>query len=489
MNGQTIFLILIVAGISLAARLPLLRRLRAPLLLGASYLFYAQWAGVPYLMLLAASSIANYLFGQRLRRRPITAELAVAVGFNVALLALFKYLLPVLRGWSDPSSASLFDSIILPLGISFWTFQAISYLVDIYLEKDINPSFDEFALYMAFWPTVISGPICRLPAMLTQFRQVSGRATDDISVGVSRLVQGVFMKIVLAELLSSGLSTGSGVSAGFARSAATLTALDVWALAAGFALQLYFDFAGYSHIAIGAARVMGIRVAENFAHPYLSQTPSVFWTRWHMSLSFWIRDYVFVPLSTLRRSSRWHYTALVLSMTVFGLWHGPRLTYLIWGAFHGFVLVAHRLLQGLNRRPGPRWGALSALTSWLATMLLVLIGYLWFRADGLQAAWTMTRQLVSWSSYRFDRMALPRDYYALLALAAGVYAASAAVSLLVERWQRWAAQPAALLWLKHQLVCNRRWLLAPPLALLLLISTLMFFGRSTSIAPFIYTLF
>jgi alginate O-acetyltransferase complex protein AlgI len=484
MNAETIFIVLVIAGISLASRLPSLRRLRPAMLLGASYLFYFQWAGVSYLLLLAASSIANYLFGRLLRRRSTAGVLGVAVGFNVALLALFKYLLPALRGWND-ASTTVFDSIILPLGISFWTFQAISYLVDIYLEKEVDPSVDEFALYMAFWPTVVSGPLCRLPAMLPQFRRANGSASDDFAAGISRLVQGVFMKLVLAELLNSGLSAGTGVSAGFAGNAATLTAFDVWALAAGYALQIYFDFAGYSNIAIGAARMMGIRVAENFAHPYLSQTPSVFWTRWHMSLSFWIRDYVFVPLSTLGRSTRWHYTALILSMTIFGLWHGPRLTYVIWGAFHGFVLVGHRLLQRLNRRPALHWGVFSTSLSWLATMSLVLIGYLWFRADSVQPAWSMTRRLLSWSSYRLDRLALPHDYYAMLGLAAGIYAVSAAVWFLMQSWQRSMAQS----WLRQQLVLNRRWLLAPPLAFLLLISTLMFFGRSTSIAPFIYTLF
>src|SRR6185295_9624236 len=196
-------------------------------------------------------------------------------------------------GWAIPWQPEFFHDIVMPVGISFWTFQGLSYLFDVYREEEIDPSLLEFCLYMAFWPTVLSGPVCRLPNMLPQFRKEPVFSWEDISAGTLRIIQGLFMKMVLAQLLASGLTPGQGVAAGFDQVKSGLGGLDVWLLAIGFGFQLFFDFAGYSHIVIGGARLFGIQVPENFHRPFVSTTPSIFWTRWHMSLSFWIRDYVF----------------------------------------------------------------------------------------------------------------------------------------------------------------------------------------------------
>ena len=175
----------------------------------------------------------------------------------------------------------------------------------------MDPSLLEFCLYMAFWPTVLSGPICRLPSMLPQFRQLSPFSWDDLSAGSLRFIQGVIMKFVLAQILVSGWLPGEGIAAGFDQMKGGWGGVDVWLLGIGFGFLLFFDFAGYSHMVIGAARIFGIRLPENFDRPFLSTTPSIFWTRWHMSLSFWIRDYVFNPLAAAgRRYSWWPYVVL-----------------------------------------------------------------------------------------------------------------------------------------------------------------------------------
>jgi len=306
---------------------------RHSLLLLGSYMFYASW-GIGFLAVLVASSLLNYACGLALRRKPMLVRLWVGVGLNVLLLGLFKYLPPALS-----SGSGFLGHIVMPVGMSFWTFQGLSHLFDLYREEELDPSLLEFCLYMAFWPTVLAGPVCRLPNMLPQFRRAPVWDRDDISTGFSRIALGVFMKMVLAQLLGAGLTRGAGVAAGFDQTRGGWGALDVWLLAVGFGFQLFFDFAGYSHIVIGIARVFGIRLEENFDRPYLSLTPSVFWTRWHMSLSFWIRDYVFLPLAAMRREVWWPYVVFVLSMTLFGLWHAAKLTFILWGVYHGLLLV------------------------------------------------------------------------------------------------------------------------------------------------------
>ena len=226
----------------------------------------------------------------------------------------------------------------------------------------------EFLLYVAFWPTVLAGPVCRMPRLLPQFRSTDPPDWDDIRIGVSRIVVGLFMKVVLADLLAQGFNPGEGVNYGFDVAARGIGGLDVWALAIGFGFQLFFDFAGYSNIVIGTARLFGIRLQENFAQPYLAPTPSIFWTKWHMSLSFWIRDYVFLPLATVRRDRWWRNVSLVGSMVLFGLWHGATATFLLWGLYNGLLLVGHREFERIQKkRKWPTKGPIVSLVGWAIT--------------------------------------------------------------------------------------------------------------------------
>jgi alginate O-acetyltransferase complex protein AlgI len=316
------------------------------------------------------------------------------------------------------------------LGISFWTFQAMSYLFDLYRGEELDPTFVEFALFMVFFPVVISGPICRLPAMLPQFRAGEATTTRDMERGVSRIAMG-FLMMQLAQLLGQGILSGDGINSGFDY-ARHWSGTDVWCLAFGYGLQLFLDFAGYSHIAIGAAQMMGFTIPENFVRPFQSTSPSIFWTRWHMSLSFWIRDYVFLLLVALRRDVWWRNSVLVISMVLFGLWHKATLLFLLWGLYHGVLLVLHRQIEAAQRKfewspPSGLW----TLISWLATISLVSLGWIFFRANSLVDARQMFSAIFSVGGY--GAHVLSGSLYVLVAAVAIGYALVVSLSAAMDR--------------------------------------------------------
>jgi alginate O-acetyltransferase complex protein AlgI len=384
-------------------------RLRQSILLVASLAFYLSLGGALVAVLLC-SSLVNYALGLRLRRSPTLPWLWLGIGFNVGLLCFFKYL----PGFAAQVAAQGFLArIALPVGLSFWTFQALSYLFDLYREEDLDPTLLEFCLYMSFAPTVLSGPICRLPDILPQLRRYVPPSRSDRHVAAQRIWLGALM-IGLAQWLGSGVRTGHGIDAGF-DATGILGGADVWLLAIGYGFQLFLDFAGYSHLAIGAALWLGVRATENFDRPYLSSSPSVFWTRWHMSLSFWIRDYLFLPLAALSRRPWTRQAVLLLSMIVFGLWHKGSLLFVLWGAYHGLLLVLHRQWQQLQRRLNFRWeGRAQSAISWLLTFASICLGWIFFRARDLKQVRSMLGALVSPLGYRHT--ALPSDLYALTAV-------------------------------------------------------------------------
>ena len=360
----------------------------------ALYLIGGLW----FAAVLFTSTVMNYLVGEWLRRKRSGATLSIGIFLNLALLSMFKYL-PEAAVHLPFSSLQRFAHLALPLGISFWTFQAMSYLFDVYQGDDVEPSFLEFALYMVFFPVTISGPICRMSEMLPQFRSESGTRWDDIAGGCRRIATGLLM-MQLAKLLGQGILAGDGVISGFDR-VANWSGPDVWCLAFGYGLQLFFDFAGYSHIAIGAAQALGFTIPENFARPFESTSPSIFWTRWHMSLSFWIRDYVFFPLMRLRREAWWRNLSLVIAMVLFGVWHRASILFLLWGAYQGLLLLWHRQVEGLERRldwtpPRIPWTVLS----WVSTISFVSLGWIFFRSNSLTQARQMLASILSPSTYR-----------------------------------------------------------------------------------------
>jgi D-alanyl-lipoteichoic acid acyltransferase DltB (MBOAT superfamily) len=236
-----------------------------------------------------------------------------------------------------------------------------------------------------------------MPDMLPQFRSERTTPWGDITQGLRRIATGILM-MQLGKLLGQGILAGDGIVSGFDH-ATRWSGADVWCLAFGYGLQLFFDFAGYTHIAVGAAKAMGITVPENFERPFASTNPSEFWTRWHMSLSFWIRDYVFFPLATLRREMWWRHLMLVLSMVVFGLWHKATVLFLIWGGYQGLLLVAHRLWQQTSRRLNWQPIRIWSFLGWFMTAALIGLGWIFFRANSTVQARGMLLAIASPETY------------------------------------------------------------------------------------------
>lgn len=403
-------------------------RSRQAFLLFISYLLYASWS-LGFLGLLVSSSIVNYLFGRWLRARKTAGRLWLGILANVMLLGTFKYLPELLPLLGRTRVASPLAHIALPIGISFWTFQALSYLLDTYRGNELEPSLMEFMLYMAFWPTVLSGPICRLSSLLPQFRSTENSTLKDAGCGIDRICVGLLM-VAFGEMLANGLHPDQGLDYAFQISARNLSGADVWCMSFGYGFELFFNFAGYSHIVIGAARLFGFELAENFDRPYLSTTTSEFWTRWHMSLSFWIRDYMFLPLVMLNRSKLWRYGALVISMLIFGLWHRGTVLLALWGSYHGVLLVLHRQWQELKRRL--RWnfsGQLPSLLSWFITIASVCLGWILFRSESLTQALVMLHSLTELSSY--STLTLPHSLYLLVLVLALGYLTTMGIARLI----------------------------------------------------------
>jgi alginate O-acetyltransferase complex protein AlgI len=458
------------------------RRPRQAVLLAASYALYLSW-GVWFAAVLVTSTVMNFLMGEWLRRKPSGLVLATGIVLNLSLLSVFKYL-PAAAVAVPFASLQRFSHLALPVGISFWTFQAMSYLFDPYRGDELDPSLFEFALYMAFFPVMISGPICRLPEMLPQFRSESAVSWSSIGRGLSRIATGVFM-MALARLLGQGILAGDSINTGFDQ-VTRWSGGDVWCLALGYGLQLFFDFAGYSHIAIGAAQALGIMLPENFAHPFQSTSPSVFWTRWHMSLSFWIRDYVFFPLAIVRRETWWRNLALVVSMILFGVWHRASVLFLLWGGYHGVLLVLHRQVQQVQRKFN--WtqpAALGTGIAWVVTMGSINLGWIFFRANSLTQARAMLASMFSPGGYLTHSLS-GSLYLLVLGLAAG-YAVAVLVSDALDRYSRVDESGADSAPGAVALIARWRWFwLSPLYAIALLFLLIVEFSHGASAAQFMY---
>lgn len=441
-------------------------RSRQIVLLLASFGLYLTWAPW-FATVLIGSIVMNFPIGIWLRRTNSGLPLAVGVVLNLLLLSVFKYL-PEFAVRFPLSPLHALSQLTLPLGISFWTFQALSYLFDLYRGDELDPSFVEFALYMAFFPVTIAGPVCRMPDMLPQFSSQEPTSWNAILQGLRRIAMGALM-MQFARLLGQGILAGDGIVSGFDR-ITQWSGPDAWCLAIGYGLQLFFDFAGYTHIAVGAAKALGITVPENFERPFAATTPSIFWTRWHMSLSFWIRDYVFFPLAVLRRELWWRNLVLVFSMALFGVWHRASLLFLIWGCYHGLLLVVHRMVQQVQNRF--EWQPSSGLWtafSWLITMALVSLGWIFFRAHSLSQAGQMLSAMASPKSYSSHFLSTPL-YALVLTLAIG-YALVVGVAQALERETETPAETAPSTMLA--LIARWRWFWIPAVYALALLFVLM----------------
>ncbi|HXO04727.1 MAG TPA: MBOAT family O-acyltransferase [Candidatus Sulfotelmatobacter sp.] len=461
-------------------------RVRQMLLLAVSYGLYLLW-GPWFLGILLVSSVCNYFLGAYLRRRVTQGRLWLGIAFNLILLGTFKYVPELANSSFSFGALHSLRGLVLPLGISFWTFQALSYLFDIYREEELDPSFLEFCLYMAFWPTVISGPICRLTDMLPQFRSEKPPSWQDYGTGLRRIGIG-FLMLGVAQLLADGLAPGQGVNAGFNRVNIRWSALDVWILAVGYGFQLFMDFAGYTHLVIGAARLLGFELQENFDRPYLSSSPSIFWTRWHMSLSFWIRDYVFLPLASLRRSLLWRNFTLLIAMILFGLWHQGSLLFILWGAYQGMLLVLHRQWQQLGRRTGAAFsGLVNSVAGWAYTFAAISLGWILFRSNSRSQAWEMFSSVFSVKSYFYR--ALPDSMYLLVITVMVGYFGCMGAGRLLDRLAA-ASFSTPRRQVIAEMISKERWVWIAPLAVIVAayVFVLVQPGQTVT-SPMLYRLF
>lgn len=357
------------------------RQYRSLVILVGSYAFYGWWR-VDYLVLIFGMSLISYLAAQMAfhARSGKLGRWAVrfGVGFDLVVLGYFKYSMFFMSGLSDLSAALggagiTVPAIILPIGISFHTFQSISYIVDV-ARKDAPPARNlvDFLAFGALFPQLIAGPVLRYKDIADQFASRT-HSPQVFLQGVARFSQGLAMKVLIADQVAPI------VDRLFSLEAPTLS--EAWLAATSYSVQLLFDFAGYSAMAIGLGLMIGFRFCENFNAPYTSHSITEFWRRWHMSLSHWLRDYLYVPLGGNRKGAARTYVNLALTMVLGGLWHGANWTFILWGAWHGLWLCVERALGA--KRGGSVWPTLIA---WPLTLSVVMIGWVMFRAPTVMQA-------------------------------------------------------------------------------------------------------
>lgn len=380
------------------------RNARMLVLMLASWFFYSVWkddgvmVGWKYLGLIVFSTLLDYWVGGRMaaldredpsKRGRRKALLMLSLCGNLGLLALFKYYnffrveLEAAFGVEMP-----IFGLLLPVGISFYTFQTLSYTIDIY-RGELKPakSLYEFGLFVAFFPQLVAGPIVRAADFLPQLEHRPSLSREDLHAGLFRIFEGLFKKIVIADVIAAGITDGVFEAGSDARGLTVL--LGIY----GYALQIYGDFAGYSDIAIGSARMLGFKIDENFHAPYKARSIQDFWRRWHISLSTWLRDYLYIPLGGNRKGPIRTYINLALVMLLGGLWHGASWNFVIWGAMHGTWLAVNRWWD--RRGFGRLGGVVGHAFAVLLTFHLVCLAWVFFRARTFDHAIDVLRNLVS----------------------------------------------------------------------------------------------
>ncbi|MCY3779745.1 MAG: MBOAT family protein [Chloroflexi bacterium] len=382
---STEFLIFAAVVISLFFRVR--QNMRWLLLLAASYFFYAYWQP-SYVLLILFSTLVDYFVARALDGAGATRKslrrflLAASITSNLGLLFVFKYANLFSQAAADISAAIGIPlgfgalDVLLPVGISFYTFQSMAYTFDVYRgHHNAERHIGIFALYVAFFPQLVAGPIERASNMLPQFRKNFGFDYDRIVDGLRRVLWGVFKKLVIADRLAIYVDAVYGDLQSY--SGLILIAATVF-----FGLQIYLDFSAYSDIAIGIARVLGFKLMENFRRPYLASSVSDFWRRWHISLSTWFRDYVYISLGGNRKGLARQIINLLIVFGASGLWHGANWTFVIWGGYHG-VIVALELIFGSRGSSYVSQNQFGRVFSTLRTLLLVFIGWIFFRANSM----------------------------------------------------------------------------------------------------------
>jgi len=367
----------------------------------ASLFFYGWW-NPPYLLLIIASVILNYIFGFYLSRETYEQSnqkkllLFLGIGFNLALIGYYKYANFFISNINHAIGSNInLGTIILPLGISFYTFQQLAYLVDAYRGNTKEYNLLNYSLFVTFFPQLIAGPIVHHKDVLHQFRDASIYRfnSQNFSVGLTVFVAGLFKKVVFADRIAA-FATPVFAAAG---QGVPLTFSEAWVGALAYTLQLYFDFSGYSDMAIGIAYMFGIRLPLNFDSPYKAVSIVDFWRRWHITLSHFLRDYLYIPLGGNRYGKTRRHINLMTTMLLGGLWHGAGWTFIFWGGLHGAYLVINHQYRSFRSWIGKDTredGWLLRGIGWLVTFLAVIVSWVFFRAESFSSAQSILSSMI-----------------------------------------------------------------------------------------------
>jgi alginate O-acetyltransferase complex protein AlgI len=375
-------------------------------LLVASYVFYAAWSP-PFVLLLLLSTVVDWKVAHAIERSENKgrrkALLLISLAVNLGVLGYFKYGAFLLESFVGVMASlgvawePAAPSIVLPMGISFYTFQTMAYSLDVYLERaKPGDSFLNFALFVTFFPQLVAGPIVRPTELIPQFEQEPTRRSGQFAWGLALMTLGLFQKVVLAD--GALAPHAEAIFDGGMGPPKLAGALDAWVGTLAFAGQIFFDFAGYSTTAIGAALVLGFSLPDNFRSPYAAVGFSDFWRRWHITLSTWLRDYLYIPLGGNRRGRARTQINLMITMLLGGLWHGASWTFVIWGALHGGYLAAERLAQRLFAGAAWTQHALVRVFMGVLTFVLVNLAWVFFRAKDFASAGKLLSTMTGWAA-------------------------------------------------------------------------------------------
>lgn len=400
------------------------------LLVVASLVFYAYGEPI-YVILLVASSAGNYILarltGECPKIRKLTMTLAVVI--NLGLLVIFKYSGFLVDTFNSVTGAGIpVPQVRMPIGISFFTFQALSYVIDVYRgDASVQKSFGKVLLYISFFPQLIAGPIVKYHDVEAEINNRK-QTPEEIGKGIRRFIAGLSKKVLIANTM--GLVADNL----FGAAATGITGPGAWLGAVSYMLQIYFDFSGYSDMALGLGMMFGFHFHENFDYPYISASIREFWRRWHMSLSGWFKEYLYIPLGGNRRGK---FRTVVNKMIVFvctGIWHGASFNFLFWGIYHGFFLMLEEYIPFI----GKKGGKLKSFFQHVYALLVVCVGFVFFRADTMKQGCFWIREMFTDFGWKASAMSLTLQQLTpvyLVTLAAALVAAVPVNSMLKKyKW-------------------------------------------------------
>ncbi len=367
----------------------ILRKFRHLFLLAASYVFYGWWDW-RFCFLMFALTVVAYISAKRIdEKKCVKLFKFIGIVVPLVILGIFKYFNFFVDSFCDLFGIEGYTTlnIILPVGISFYTFQSMSYTIDVIRKHIPRAGFIEVALYIAFFPQLVAGPIVKAQEFIPQLKEDRNINLKNLEVGLQIFLMGLFKKIVIADQLSVF------VDQVFEKPVAFHSITVILAVVA-YSIQIYFDFSGYSDMAIGSAKCLGYDFNRNFNIPYISKNVSEFWKRWHISLSTWLQEYLYIPLGGNRKGKARTYINLLATMVIGGLWHGASWNFVLWGALHGTALCIHKLFKAM--RENSKYSRIGGLISILATYIFVCVCWVPFRSTDISTTFEIIKRMFVW---------------------------------------------------------------------------------------------